>query len=180
MQKIVFENTTVYGAETVNALSELVGRIVRKQTHFLRKTAMIAAAILCCGVGIICLAASTQQMLGICLILIGVLAGAKGILFKKLKVWGGAPAADGEVRSFAFLEEGIQMTRSNGIQKGCLYSDIMLHSKTEESFLLMQNFQTGFLLRKDGFTKGSIDDFRAFLVKKTFCRQFEIAIEPKN
>lgn len=180
MRKTVFENTTPYNAETMNALSDLVGCVVRKQTSSIRKNAMLVAAVLCFGTGIFCLAAVSQQVLGVCLILIGALAGAKGILFKKLKVWGGAPAVDGEVRSFAFLEEGIRMTRSNSTQKGCLYSDIMLHSETEEYFLLMQNFQTGFLLRKDGFTKGSIDDFRAFLVKKTFCRQFEIANEPKN
>lgn len=180
MRNTVFKNTTVYNMETVNALSELAGRVVRKQTQSIRKIAMIAAAILCCGAGIFFLAASSQQVLGICLILIGVLASVRGFLFQKLRVWGGSPAAEGEVRSFVFLEEGIQMTRSNGSSKGCLYGDIMLHSETEEYFLLMQNFQTGFLIRKDGFSKGTIEEFREFLVKKTFCRQFEIVNEPNK
>ena len=180
MRNAVFENTTVYSKETMNALSDLVGRVVRKQTHSIRKTAMIAAAVLCCAVGVFCLVASSQQVLGICLLLIGVLAGVRGILFQKLKVWGGPPASENEVRSFAFLEEGIQMTRPNGSSKGCLYGDIMLHSETEDYFLLMQNFQTGFLIRKDGFSKGTTNDFREFLVKKTFCRPFEIANQANN
>ena len=177
MKKTVFENTTCYNDATVTTLFEIMGRAVRRQTSSVRKIAMFAAAILCLVVGIVCFAVANQQTLGICLLLIGLLSATKGFLLKKSKVWGGAPTAGGEMRSFDFLEEGIQMTRSNGTQKGCLYGDIMLHSETEEYFLLMQNFQTGFLIRKDGFTKGFIDDFRAFLVKKTFCRQFEIADE---
>ena len=180
MRDTVFENTTVYNKETINALTDLAGRVVLKQTQSIRKAAMIIAGILCCGAGIICLAASSQQVLGICLILIGMLAGTRGILFRKLKVWGGPPAVENEVRSFVFLEEGIQMTRSNGSSKGCLYGDIMLHSETEEYFLLMQNFQTGFIVCKDGFSKGTIDEFREFLIKKTFCRQFEIANQPNK
>ena len=177
MKKTVFENETFYDDATVTILFEIMGRVIRRQTSSVRKIAMFAAAILCLVAGIVCFAVANQQTLGICLLLISFLSAAKGFLFKKSKVWGGVPAVGGEMRSFAFLEEGIQMIRPNGTQKGCLYGDIMLHSETEEYFLLMQNFQTGFLIRKDGFTKGSIEDFRAFLVKKTFCRQFEIADE---
>ena len=175
MQKNVFENTTVYDAETTNALFDLASRVVRKQTQSIRKTAMVALGLLCFIIGVLCLTVFTQQVLGICLILVGTLAAAKGILSKQLKVWGGTPAAEGETRKFVFLDEGIQMTRSNGSRKGCLYGDIMLHSETEQYFLLMQNLQTGFLIRKDGFSNGTVDDFREFLIKKTFCRQFEIA-----
>ena len=81
----------------------------------------------------------------------------------------------GEMRHFEFLEGGICVVRPNGSRKGCLYGDIMLHSENETYFLLKQNFQTAFLVRKDGFTNGNVDDFRQFLIKKTACRQFEIS-----
>lgn len=174
MEKTVFENTTVYNTDTMNILSELASRIVRKQTQSIRKTAIIALGILCVIIGILCLTIFAQQVLGLCLILIGIFTAVKGIFSKQLKVWGGTPTAEDEIRKFVFLDEGIQMTRFDGSRKGCLYSDIMLHSETEQYFILMQNLQTGFLICKDGFAKECIDDFRAFLIKKTFCRQFEI------
>lgn len=176
MQKPVFENTTVYDSETLIALSETVSRIVRKQTFSVRKAAMLLAGILCCGIGIYCIVSAQQKVLGLCLIPIGLLAGIRSLTVQKLKVWGGKPAESGrDERRFLFLDDGIRLVRGNGSQKGCLYNDIMLHAETETFFLLMQNFQTAFLVRKDGFTEGNPDDFRQFLIKKTACRQFEIA-----
>lgn len=168
----IFENTTAYDKHALLDLNRVVSRTTQKGRYRFRRIFLLTLGILgiLSGVGL-CLIwgelETSDQVLAVGALIIGILATAEGIFFNRVSAWNSKRMMMKGVSEVQFYFDSQEMRAEvPGREKSSYpYTAFLLAAETADYFVIMIDHRHGFVLKKDGFTKGTADEFRQFLTQ---------------
>lgn len=170
----MFENATIYDKAAVRSMTQAFIRKFQRKRYLLRKYFYIGVGLLGTLCGLLLLLVFDTLDLGeklICFFSLAVCVPAllKGLFLRRIMAWStgwslrksGGPLE----RRFVFSEESFRAAQS-GMETAYQYEMVKGIYETGEHFVLQLNAQTGVILDKAGFSRGTPEGFRDFMERK--------------
>lgn len=166
----IFENITVYDKHALLDLNRVVCRTTQKGKYRFRKIFLIVLGAL--GIfsgGTLLLIWNelevSDRVLAIGALLIGLIALAEGIFLNRVSAWNSKRMMMKGISQvqFQFDPQEMRAEVPDREKSAYPYTALLLAAETTDFFVLMMDPRHGFVLKKDGFTKGTAEEFRKFL-----------------
>ncbi len=168
----MFENTTNYDKAALHAFADVCIRTVRRTRYRLHRAVLLVAGGICVVEGLFVLAFlrpldySTTILLGVVLV-VGPCSVIKGLFLRRFtaRKMQKNMTNTGTCR-FRFDEDSFQAEQP-GVVSSYRYDRIYKACEAPGYFILFLDKTRGSVVDMGGFTKGTADEFRAFLAEKT-------------
>ena len=162
----MFENKTDYDETLMKAVARFSCR-----TRLRRRILVVRCVLFVCAAGILAvsLLLDVWSFLRVCAVAVGIAVLLEGIFYERMIVRNNWKALKGDCgeRDFTFLEDRMEITRTSGAKASYPYADFSDLYETGDYFIPLIGGIRHAAMRKDGFTRGSAGDFRAFIQERT-------------
>lgn len=170
----MFEVTTEYDKKALLVMNRTANKTFRRGRYLFHKIFQIVLGLWCLIAGGLLLLIfrkldTGERVFAVAAPIIGAISLTQGLLMDRL----GARASrklmvEGTNRwTIQFGEEGLAGESGDGVQSAYPYSKVRAIYETQEYFLLQIDKLHCIILDKNGFIRGSCEDFRQFIADKT-------------
>ena len=164
-----FQNKTVYNARTLAKMNQAVDWSRHRRDNPLYRAISLVLPVALLGSGGILVKERGLIPIAVAELVLGalILLWAAGV-FNHIRGWlAGKLVLKGEQEyQIDFDDTGYQVTYPGGSTEKLGYDTLWRGCETRDYLVLIVGKRTGYIMGKDGFTKGSAQDLRPFLEKK--------------
>ncbi|MGI5963705.1 MAG: YcxB family protein [Lawsonibacter sp.] len=166
-----FQNKTIYSRKTLEKLNQAVNWVMTKKTNPANRVLSMVIPLAILGSGFYLLQKQGPSPLAIAELVIGGFLMVWIPFFHRFQAWMASKLMlkGNPEYTLDFDEKGyvVSSTTTHGEPTEKFeYNTVWRLCETTDYFIMMLNKRSGYILDKNGFTKGSADSFRIFLEGK--------------
>lgn len=170
----MFEVTTEYDKKALLVMNQAANRTFRRGRYLFHKIFHIVLGLWCLlGGGMLLLIFGQldtgERVIAVSGLVIGVLSLFKGFFYNRLSARASRKMMVEGTKCWTirFDGEGLFGESEEGVQSAYPYAKVQAVYETQEYFLLQIDKLHCVILNKNGFTRGTCEDFRWFIADKT-------------